>query len=218
MSSSHPFAKSPPRKVDSDDDDNVSMKDNSPSSKNSEDKDGTKMTGAKTNVNDSTHTHETRAAKEEIDFEENPFQIPPSFNQSINEETLHDDDHPYVFWASLWLPIPKDPVNPMAAVFDALEEFVTQLANEDPNFIVFLHNVSEYKSVDDLPPPIKTPDDLPGDIDEWLIYFPQAKPWLSGGDTYTSILISLSIPLPKLVKNLSAWLRNKHYGIWKAYL
>jgi len=119
-----------------------------------------KATGAKTNVNDSTHTHENQAAEEEIDFEENPFQIPPSFNQSINEETLRDDDHPYVFWASLRLPILKDPVNPMAAVFDALEEFVTQLANEDPNFIVFLHNVSEYESADDLLPPIKTPDDI----------------------------------------------------------
>jgi len=64
----------------------------------------------------------------------------------------------------------------MVAVFDALEEFVMQLTNEDPNFVVFPHNVSEYKSVDGLPPPIETPDNLPGDIDEWLTYFPQAKP------------------------------------------
>jgi len=109
-------------------------------------------------------------------------------------------------------------VNPMAAVFDALEEFVTTLADEDPSFVVFPHNVSEYESVNDLPPLIKSPEDLPGDIDKWLTYFPQAKPRVSGGDTYTALLIGLSIPLPKLVKNLSVWMRNKHYGLWKAYL
>jgi len=46
----------------------------------------------------------------------------------------------------------------------------------------------------------------------------QAKLWISGSDTYTALLIGLSIPLPKLIKNLSAWMRNKHYGLWKAYL
>jgi len=181
------------------------MRDNSPSSKNSDAEDSTKVTGVKTNNDDSPNTHENQAAEEEIEFKENLFHIPPSFNRSINEETLRDDDHPYMFWASL-LPIPKDPINPMAAVFDALEEFVMQLADEDPNFVVFPHNVSEYESVDDLLPPIETPNDLLGDIDEWLTYFPQAKPRISSRDTYTSLLIGLSIPLPKLVKNLSAWM------------
>jgi len=106
----------------------------------------------------------------------------------------------------------------MAAVFNALEEFVATLAEEDPSFVVFPHNVSEYESVDNLPPPIESPEDLPGDIDDWLTYFPQAKLRVSGGDTYTSLLIGLSVPLPKLVKNLSAWMRNKRYGLWKAYL
>jgi len=32
------------------------------------------------------------------------------------------------------------------------------------------------------------------------------------------LLIGLSISLPKLVKNLSTWMRNKRYGLWKAYL
>jgi len=35
---------------------------------------------------------------------------------------------------------------------------------------------------------------------------------------YTALLISLSIPFPKLIKNLSTWMHNKCYGIWKAYL
>jgi len=109
-------------------------------------------------------------------------------------------------------------VNPVAAVFDALEDFVMHLADEDPNFVVFPHNLSDYKLVEDLPPPIETPDDLPGDIDEWLMYSTQAKPRISSGDTYTTLLIGMSIPLPKVVKNLSAWMQNKWFGLWKAYL
>jgi len=81
------------------------------------------------------------------------FQIPPSFSQNINEEMLHDDDHPYVFWTSLRLLIPKDPINPMAAVYDALEEFITQMAEEDPYFVIFLHYLSMYELIEDLPLP-----------------------------------------------------------------
>jgi len=71
----------------------------------------------------------------------------------------------------------------MAAVYDALEEFVGQMAEEDPNFMVYPYHLSKYKSVEDLPPPIETTDDLPDDIDKWLDYFPQAKPRISGGNT-----------------------------------
>jgi len=101
----------------------------------------------------------------------------------------------------LHLPIPKDQVNPMAAVYNTLEEFIVKMAEEDPNFVVYPYKLSNYKSVEDLPPLIKTPDDLPDDIDEWLEYFPQAKPCISS-NTYTMLLISLSIPFPKLVKIL----------------
>jgi len=106
----------------------------------------------------------------------------------------------------------------MAVVYDALEEFVTQLAEEDPHFLVYPYNLSTYNSVDNLPPPIETPDDLPNDIDKWLDYFLQAKLCVSGGDTYTALLIGMHIPLPKVVKNLSAWMHNKRFGLWKAYL
>jgi len=60
--------------------------------------------------------------EEEVVFEqtESHFLIPPSFNCSITEETLHDDEHLYVFWANLHLPILKAPLNPMAAVYNAI--------------------------------------------------------------------------------------------------
>jgi len=217
-SPNHPYAKSPLSKVDTEEDDNVSMQDNSPSLKDLDVEDSKQAMGEENKDKESSNNCNNWVAKEEINFEENHFQIPPLFNQPINKETLCDDDCPYVFWALLWLPIPKDPVNPMAAVFDALKDFIMKLANEDPNFVVFPHNVSKYESVEDLPPPIETLDDLPRDIDEWLLYFPQAKPRISSGDMYNVLLIGLSILLPKLVKNLSVWMRNKRYGLWKAYL
>jgi len=106
----------------------------------------------------------------------------------------------------------------MAAVYDTLEEFIAQMVDEDPNFIVYPYHLSKYESVEDLPPPIETQEDLPDDIDEWLDYFPRAKPRISGGDTYTVLLIDMSVPFPKVIKNLSGWMRNKWFGIWKAYL
>jgi len=196
------------------DDDNMLMHESSPSSKSSSFEDTKDNNDAEAAAEDQD-TNRNRMAEEEIVFEDTPFQIPPSFSRMINEETLRDDDRPYVFWALLRLPIPKDPVNPMAAVFDALEDFVTQLAEEDPHFVVFPHNLSKYESIEDLPPPIETPDDLPNNIDEWLTYFLGAKPQISGGDTYMALLIGLSIPFPKLVKLLSAWMRNKCFGLWK---
>jgi len=199
------------------DDDNVSMQD-SPSSKTSgfeesKQEDHSNKASDK-NANGKQHDDE----EEEINFKESQFQIPPSFSQSITEETLHDDNWPYVFWASLSLLILKDPVNPMAAVYNALEEFIGQLVEEDPNFMVYPYHLSKYESVEDLPPPIETPDDLLDDIDEWLDYFPQAKLRISGGDTYMALLIGLSVPFPKLIKNLSGWMRNECFGLWKAYL
>ncbi len=210
---SNPYQKSPPAAVQTTDDDNVSMKDSSPSSKTSSDS-NVGQGGSK----DQSPRSKTSDVDGDGGFDENPFQIPPSFGRPITEETLRDEEHPYVFWASLRLPIAKDPANPMAAVFDALEEFVSQFADEDPNFVIFPYNLSDYESVEDLPPPIETAEDIPDDIEEWLEYFPGAKPRVTGGDTYTALLIGLSIPLPKIVKNLSAWMRNKQFGLWKAYL
>jgi len=129
--------------------------------------------------------------------------------------TIHTSSgHP----CNLQLPIPKDPINPMVAVYNALEEFVVQMAEEDPQFVVFLYNLSNYKSMDDLPPPIETTDDLLDDIEEWLLYFPQAKPWISGSDMYMALLSGLSVSFPKVIKNLSDWMHSKCFGIWKAYL
>ncbi len=57
----------------------------------------------------------------------------------------------------------------MAAIYDALEEFVGQMTEEDPNFVVYPYHLSKYESVEDLPPPIETTDNLPNDIDGWII-------------------------------------------------
>ncbi len=134
--------------------DNESMHDASPTSSKDSDFEG------KHTADDEAHDTEAQGEsnpppdEEEINFEESTFQIPPSFSRPITEETLRDSDHPYVFWATLRLPIPVTPVNPMAAVFDALEEFVTTMAEEDSHFVVFPHNLSDFEEVDDLPIPI----------------------------------------------------------------
>ncbi len=51
--------------------------------------------------------------------EEEP--LPPLFHCTITEEHLCDDDCPYVFWASLRIPIPENPDDPVATMFNHLE-------------------------------------------------------------------------------------------------
>jgi len=46
----------------------------------------------------------------------------------------------------------------------------------------------------DLPKGIVDIETLPKEVDEWLPYFPQAKPQAKGGNLYTSILMGLSQP------------------------
>ncbi len=68
-----------------------------------------------------------------------------SFDRLITKETLRDDEHLYIFWVNLHLLIPKEPSNPMAAVYDTLKEFVAQFAKEDPYFLVFPTTLSKYE-------------------------------------------------------------------------
>jgi len=139
----------------------------SPSSKTSgfEDTQGTLNKGSE---DDDQKLHKSLGAlEEEITFEED-FVIPPSFNHLINKETLHDDNHPYVFWASLCLPIPPNPANPMAAVYNALQEFTITFVEEHLNFVVFPYKLSAYKLIEELLPPIETTENIPDNIDEWL--------------------------------------------------
>jgi len=101
MSQPHhnPYAKTAQNQIDTNEDENVSMH-NSPHSKTSN------SDVLKTGAEDENWSQQHVLEEEEIEFDENPFQIPPSFNQLITEEMLHNNNHPYVFWASLRLPIP----------------------------------------------------------------------------------------------------------------
>jgi len=100
MSQTHhnPYAKTAQNLLDTNDDENVSMHDSS--HLKTFDSEGSKNE-AETGAEDESQQH--MPEEEEITFKENPFQIPPSFNRPITEETLRDNDHPYVFWASLRL-------------------------------------------------------------------------------------------------------------------
>jgi len=117
--------------------------------------------------------------------------LPPSYHCTITEEQLRDDYRPYVFWASLRIPIPEKPDDPVTTMFEYLEQFITHMLDADAHFSVFLHNLSAYESLDDLPELIEDPDHLPAEVDEWLEYFPRAWPRARGGYTYTSVLIGM---------------------------
>jgi len=99
MSQAHnPYTKPASHSISTQDDDNVSMHD-SPHSKSSDSDESKQADEHDTEEADCSQRNEME--EEQIDFKDTPFQIPPSFSRSIMEETLWDDDHPYVFWVSL---------------------------------------------------------------------------------------------------------------------
>jgi len=149
----------------------------------------------------------------EINIEEEE-PLPPSFHRTINKEQLYNVDCPYVFWATICIPIPENPVNPMAVMFEHLKTFINNMLEADAHFSVFPHNLSEFKAIKDLPEPIEDPDQLPDKVKEWLEYFPGAR----GGYTYMLVLVGLHEPFPKVIKALASWFRKTKFGIWKSSL
>jgi len=93
--------------------------------------------------------------QEVIDIKEEDELLPPSYHCTIMEETLQDNDRPFVFWAMLHILIPEKLVNPMATMFEHLESFITNMLEADVHFTMFLHNLSKYKTTNDLPKLIK---------------------------------------------------------------
>jgi len=59
---------------------------------------------------------------------------------------------------------------------------------------------------------------LPEEIDDWLPYFPQAKPQAKGGNVYMALLIGLSMLLITFIKKLSPWCKEKKFGLWEVSL
>jgi len=155
---------------------------------------------------------------DEVDFESDDFAVPPSFGRELSEEGLKSDAHPYVLWATLKILAPEKPGNAADAMFDCLADFVEAAAEEDKHFCVFAYHLSRYKSATDLPPAIVDLDSLPEEVDEWLQYFPGAKPRVKGGNVYTVILLGLSTPFVTFIKKLSPWCKEKKYGLWEASL
>jgi len=100
-------------------------------------------------------------------------------------------------------------------MFDALDKFLTKMKEADRRFTVFPHNLSHYGSLNNLPRSIEDPEDLPMEVDDWLVYFPQAKPCFNGVDVYTTALIGSSIPLGQIVKEQADWFKESKFGLWE---
>jgi len=101
-------------------------------------------------------------------------------------------------------------------MFDALDEFLTKMKEADRCFTVFPHNLSHYGSLNNLPCSIEDPDNLPTEVEDWLVYFLQAKPRFNGGNVYTTALIGSSIPLGRIMKEQGDWFKESKFGLWEA--
>jgi len=103
-------------------------------------------------------------------------------------------------------------------MFKHLETFMINMLEVDVYFTVFPHNLSKYKSMEEMPKPIDDPDLLPNDVDKWLTYFPQAQPQARGGYTYTLVLLGFREPFPKIIKVTVSWFCKIKFGLWKSSL
>jgi len=161
---------------------------------------------------------QNKTIDEEVDFENEYFTVPPSFGRELLEESLKNNAHPYVLWATLKILTPEKPGNAADAMFDCLADFIEAAAEEDKQFQVFPYHLSRYKSETNLPTSILDLDSLPEEVDEWLQYFPGAKPRVKGGNMYTALLIGLSMPFVTFIKKLSPWYKEKKYRLWETSL
>jgi len=112
----------------------------------------------------------------EVKVEEEDKPLPPSFHHTLTKEQLCDDDHPYVFWATIQILIPENPADLVATMFEYLKTFVNNMLEADAHFSVFLHNLSNDKALEALPEPLEDPDHILGEVEEWLEYFPGTQP------------------------------------------
>jgi len=101
-------------------------------------------------------------------------------------------------------------------MFNALDEFLTKMQEADCKFSVFPHNLSQYSLLEALPLVIDDLEILPTEVDDWLVYFPQAKLHFQGGNIYTTALIGLSILLGKIMKVQTDWFKESCFGLWEA--
>jgi len=141
---------------------------------------------------------------------------PLSASRALITVDLCTPDLLFIFWASICIPVPLSPANMTTLMFDALDDFLTKMKEADCQFTVFPHNLAQYGTLTKLPCLIKEPEDHPIEVDDWIIYFPQAKPWFNGSYVYTTALIVCSMPLSKLLKEPGDWFKESKFGLWEA--
>jgi len=82
--------------------------------------------------------------------------------------------------------------------------------------MVFPHNLSQYGMLDNLPHVLEEPEDLLTEVDNWLVYFPQAKPRYNSSNVHTMALLGCSIPLGKIMKENNDWFQETRFRLWEA--
>jgi len=112
--------------------------------------------------------------KEMIDFEDDPLlHILPSFNQMLHKKVTRRRTpicglgHPQIEHSN----------QPNQSKQCSLADFVKVATEEDRQFVVFPYNLSEHSSLEELPMVVDNGQMLPEEVNDWLQYFPQAKPW-----------------------------------------
>jgi len=128
------------------------------------------------------------------------FFQPPLFSRALVAQDLHTPNLQHIFWASIHIPLPPSPTNAMDTMFNALDEFVAKMQEANQRFLIFPHNLLQYRSLESLPQVINDPELIPTEVNDWLVYFPQAKPRFQGSNVYTSVLIGTSLLLGKTMK------------------
>jgi len=69
-----------------------------------------------------------------VNFKDPEFMLPPSFSREISAETLHNDKRPFIFWATLKIPLPENLGNAANTMFNCLADFIEAMGEEDKHF------------------------------------------------------------------------------------
>jgi len=130
--------KNPPDERYDDASQEVESTNNSPKSKGSNqmDTEDNKNLGKHLNKFVEEQEEEEEPQDGEISFGPSFF-WPPLFSRTMVAQDLHTPNLPYIFWASIQLPLPASPTNTTDAMFDALDKFLTKMQEADRKFSIF---------------------------------------------------------------------------------
>jgi len=86
-------------------------------------------------------------------------------SRALIEADLCTPNLPFIFWASICIPVLPSPVNATNAMFDALDEFLSKTKETDQP----IHYLAQYGTLVNLQSSVEDLEDLSTEVNNWPV-------------------------------------------------